>query len=317
MMKITKITDFTSGKKIQGFFLCLEKHLRTTKSGDLYLDLILQDSTGRINAKLWDMTDKYLDLFFKGDPVAVKGIPSTYQDELQLTISHISVADSARYGKYGFDPLNLVPSINESVEELQKRLGVIIKSVKTTHYRQLLKTIFKKYKSIISILPGSVSYHHPLRGGLLKHMVSCGEIAQALSAHFTDMDGDLVICGVLLHDIGKVNGTKDDLNFISTDEGHFEGHIILGRDIIAEEVGNMEKFPEKDKLKLLHIILSHQGTSSKGSPITPKFPEALLVHYIDEMDGKVEMMERSIKEDLNSGEWTDNRNYFRTELWKG
>lgn len=317
MMKITKIVDFTPGKKIQGFFLCIEKHIRKTKSGDLYLDLTLQDDSGRTIAKLWDMTDKYIDLFSKGDPVAVKGIPSTYQDELQLTISHISKADSDRYRKYGFNPNELIPSIEDSIDELEDRLRSVIKSIKSKHYKQLIKLVFSRYKSEILFLPGSISYHHPVRGGLLKHIVSCGELAMTVSNHYPELNRDLIICGALLHDIGKVRGMKDDLNFTSTDDGYFEGHIILGRDIVSEEVGKINDFPENDKFKIQHIILSHQGVPPKGSPIVPKFPEALLVHYIDELDGKIDMMKRSIKQDLDSGNWTDSRNYFRTELWKG
>ena len=315
-MKITKIQDFHPGKKIQGFFLCIEKYLRTKKSGDLYLDMIFQDSSGRIKAKLWDMTDRYLDLFSKGDPVAVKGIPTTYHNELQLTVSHISKADSTRYGKYGFDPVHLIPSISESIEDLYKRLGLIIKSVKKTHYRQLIKNIFTLHKAEISTLPGSVKFHHPIRGGLLKHIVSCGEVAKRVSEYYTDLDSDLVICGALLHDIGKVKSIKNEFNFTRTDEGLLEGHIILGRDLVSDEIMKLKKFPTEDKDKLMHIILSHQGSLSNGSPINPKFPEALLVHYIDELDGKLEMMKRLITEDMNEGSWTDNRNYFKTELWK-
>lgn len=314
-MKVTKINQFKVGKQIQGFFLCCEKHVRTTRSGDLYLDLILQDNSGRISGKLWDYTDKYMDAFNKGDPVAVKGIPSSYQNDIQLTISHINYADEKRYNKYGFDPNQLVPSINESFEELHNDLLDIVKSIKDPNLKNLLSNIIDKYWQHISIIPASIGFHHSLKGGFLKHMVSCGKIAVSLSDHYKHLSSDLVIAGALLHDIGKVRSFGNGLDPEKTTEGRLEGHIILGRDIILEESLQFPKLNGILKQKLLHIILSHQGNPEKGSVVRPKFPEAMLVHYIDDMDGKLGLMQ-DVLENLNDmDEWSDRKNYFRTELW--
>jgi 3'-5' exoribonuclease len=314
-MKVTKINQFKVGKQIQGFFLCCEKHVRTTRSGELYLDLILQDNSGRISGKLWEYTDKYMDAFNRGDPVAVKGIPSSYQNDTQLTISHINYADEKRYSKYGFDPNQLVPSIKESVKGLQDALLIVVDSILDSNLKNLVSNIIDKYWQQISIIPASTGFHHSIKGGYLKHMVSCGKIAVSLSDHYDNLSGDLVIAGSLLHDIGKVRSIGDGLDPEKTTEGRLEGHIIMGRDIILEESLQFPKLDGTIKQKLLHIILSHQGNPEKGSAVTPRFPEALLVHFIDNMDGKLNLMQDAIDNLSDIEEWSDRKNYFRTELW--
>ncbi len=315
-MKLTQIRDFKTGKPVQGFFLCKEKHLRTTKSGDLYLDMVLQDATGKITSRMWDQVDRYMDRFEKGDPVAVKGKPSLYQDEMQLIITHIAIADEDRYGKYGFSPDDLIPTVKTPVAELMQRLKKVILQIRSPHLKKLVRTIIKEHQSTIKVIPGSIRYHHTLKSGFLLHMVSCGEIAVKLSEHYQYLDGDLVIAGALLHDIGVVKSTKTKLEASLTDTGLLQGHIVPGRDIILNASSRIEGFPQLLLEKLIHIVLSHQGTLSKGAVIHPRFPEALLVHYIDEMDGKLDMMTKAIEDDRNPGHWTDDRNYFRTPLRK-
>jgi 3'-5' exoribonuclease len=129
-MKLTQIVDFKLGRSIQGFFICKEKHLRFTRNGDLYLDLVLSDSTGIIQSKMWDLVDEFQDRFNGGDPVAVKGKVGEFNELQQLTVTQINLASSHQYGKYGFSPELLLKSVDEPLDELWSRLLKILKSIK-------------------------------------------------------------------------------------------------------------------------------------------------------------------------------------------
>jgi len=315
-VKLTSINDFKENTTVQGFFLCLKKNLRTTKVGDYYLDLLLQDASGRIQGKVWDNVDHYRDLFGSGDPIAVKGVVENYAGVLQLNCSHVALATRERYGRYGYREDLLILTIKEDPRKLWDVLKRLVRGLKDRDLKRLLKYILKTYKDTIIVLPGSVHHHHPERGGFLAHMVSVGKAADLLAGHYTDLDRDLLVAGALLHDIGKVRGAAQTLESGYTDEGQLVGHLVLGRDIIREAIAALDGFPADRALQLEHILLSHQGQTADGSPVPPKFPEALLVHAIDNMDTRLDIMAREIERDSGDRSFTDARNHFRTPLWK-
>ncbi|UCH11168.1 MAG: HD domain-containing protein, partial [Fidelibacterota bacterium] len=261
-MKLTPIREFQENATIQGFFLCREKHVKTTKAGDLYLDLVLQDATGHIPAKIWDQVDHYRHLFESGDPLAAKGIVEKFGGILQLNCSHVAKATRERYGRYGFNEDLLIPTIEEDRRELWKKLTGLISGIRNKPLKGLLRDIFKTYKQTIMLLPASTIYHHPERGGFLKHLVSTGEIAVLLAQHYPRIDGDLLLAGVLLHDIGKVRGLSTGLEGGYTEEGQLIGHLVLGRDILRETVQQIDDFPPDLILRLEHIIVAHQGSAA-------------------------------------------------------
>ncbi len=313
-MKLTQIIDFKSGRSIQGFFICKEKHLRYTRNGDLYLDLVLSDATGVIQSKMWDLVNDFQDRFNGGDPVAVKAKVGEFNDSLQLTITQINLASSEQYGKYGFSPDILIKSVDESLDELWKRFSKLYKSIKKP-LRELVSIIIKDNAEKIRTMPASVNHHHPVRGGFLKHLVTTGEMASDLLRHYPAINRDLVLAGIILHDIGKVKSINDDLIPSHTDEGKLIGHIVLGRDMLMETARKLGHIPQETLIKLEHIVLSHQGSPEKGSVTYPKFPEALMVHYIDQLDGRMTLMQDAIENDPNT-DWTAYQSIFKSELYK-
>jgi 3'-5' exoribonuclease len=313
-MKLTQIIDFKSGRSIQGFFICKEKHLRYTRNGDLYLDLVLSDATGVIQSKMWDLVNDFQDRFNGGDPVAVKAKVGEFNDSLQLTITQINLASSEQYGKYGFSPYLLIKSVDESLNELWKRFSKLYKSIKKP-LRELVSIIIKDNAEKIRTMPASVNHHHPVRGGFLKHLVTTGEMASDLLRHYPAINRDLVLAGIILHDIGKVKSINDDLIPSHTDEGKLIGHIVLGRDMLMETARKLGHIPQETLIKLEHIVLSHQGSPEKGSVTYPKFPEALMVHYIDQLDGRMTLMQDAIENDPNT-DWTAYQSIFKSELYK-
>jgi len=315
MKAITQIKEFKEGSDIRGFFLCVEKHFRNTRSGDLYLDLVLRDRTGQITAKLWNDINEFQDKFAAGDAVVVAGQVDVYLDKLQLNIKKINVASVQSYGRYGYDPGLIVPSANSDAKQMWKEVTLYIKKIKNKFLRTLVTSIYRKYETQILAHPASVVMHHNYRSGLLEHTLSMAKIGLPLAEHYK-VDLDLLMTGIFLHDIGKVKEITSELESSYSDEGNLIGHIVLGRDIAIEAAKKIKKFPHDLLKKVEHLILSHQGQYAWQSPKKPKFREALLLHLIDNMDAKMNLMEKAVEEDVEKGKWTSRRNYFRIPILK-
>jgi len=316
MKEITQISSFKEGMSIQGFFLCVEKHLRHTRTGGLYIDLVLRDNTGTVHAKIWDKVAEFDEKFSSGDPVAIKGNVESFQERHQLVIKKISKASVQYYGRYGYDPALVVPTSPYDTKKMWKEVVDIIGKIKNPFLKKVVSSIYKEHKEKIQVHPASVVMHHNYRSGFLEHVLSMAKIANKISGSF-DVDRDLVLAGVLLHDIGKLEEISEDMEAAYTDSGNFIGHIVIGRDMVKAAAAKIKKFPKELLQKLEHIILSHQGRFEWHSPKQPVFPEAMLVHMIDNMDAKMNLMKLAIEDDHDKGKWTDRKNIFRTSLYKG
>lgn len=316
MKAITQINEFKEGADIRGFFLCVEKHLRNTRSGDLYLDVVLRDRTGQITAKLWKEVSEYHEKFSAGDAVVVAGQVDVYLDKLQLNIKKINVASVQSYGRYGYDPALIIPSAKSDAKQMWKELTAYIKKINNKYLKMLVTSVYKEYKNKLLTHPASVVMHHNYRSGLLEHTLSMAQLGIALAKHYK-VDADLLMTGILLHDIGKVKEITSELEASYSDEGNLIGHIVLGRDIAVETANKITDFPPDLLQKVGHLILSHQGQYEWQSPKKPKFREALLLHLIDNMDAKMNLMEKAVDEDVEEGKWTSRRNYFKIPILKG
>jgi 3'-5' exoribonuclease len=175
--------------------------------------------------------------------------------------------------------------------------------------------IYQENKKKLLTHPASVSIHHNYRSGYLEHILSMAKIGEKLAPHYV-VNKSLLLSGIMLHDIGKIQEITSDMEALFTDEGHFIGHIVIGRDMVIRSAGKMKGFPKDLLLKLEHIILSHQGRYEWQSPRIPKIAEALLVHLIDNLDAKMNIMKYTILEDIEEGSWTSGRNIFHTPLFK-
>ncbi len=315
MKAITQINEFKEGADIRGFFLCVEKHLRNTRSGDLYLDLVLRDRTGQITAKLWKEVREYYDKFSAGDAVVVAGQVDVYLEKLQLNIKKINVASVQSYGRYGYDPALIVPSTKSDPKQMWKELTSCIKKINNKYLKMLVTSVYKEYKNKILTHPASVVMHHNYRSGLLEHTLSMAQLGLSLAEHY-QVDTDLLMTGIFLHDIGKVKEITSELEASYSDEGNLIGHIVLGRDIAIKVANRIKDFPPDLIQKVEHLILSHQGQYDRQSPKKPKFKEALLLHLIDNLDAKMNLMEKVIDDDIEEGKWTSRRNYFRIPILK-
>ena len=316
MKSIIPISKFKSGETIQGFYLCVEKYLRHTRSGELYLDLLLKDQTGQINAKVWDNVKEYEKKFKSGDPVALKGQVDLFLDKLQLNIKRINKATIQNYARYGFDPSLIVPTAKEDSKKMWKEVIKVVRSFKDPFLKKLCYNIYKNNKEKLLIYPATLSMNHNYRSGLLEHILSMSRSALTL-ARLYKLDRDLILTGILVHDIGKLREINYDYESTLTKDGNLIGHLVISRDIVLEEANKIKKFPKSLLIKIEHIILSHQAKYNWNNSIKPAFKEALLVQSIKLMDGQLNVMDITFNEDRESGEFTNHFNYFKTHLYKG
>ena len=315
MKKLIPIEKFKEGDSIQGFYLCVQKHLRHTRSGDLYLDLELRDITGHISSKIWDDVAESTEKFEAGDAVVVSGDVESFMDRPQLVVRKINKATVQHYSRYGFDPALVVPSSKKDPEKMWLDMESLINGMKNKHLQTLVVNIYKANKKKLMIHPASVKMHHNFRSGFLEHILTMGEIAKKISPLY-DVNRDLVLAGVFLHDIGKLIEINSEYEAEYTDEGNLIGHIVIGRDMVRDAIKKIRNFPEDLAQKMEHIILSHQGRYEWQSPKMPSFPEALLVHLIDVLDAKMNLMDIALNEDQEPGRFTNRHNYFRIPLLK-
>ena len=240
--KITRIKNFRKNSLIQGFFLVREKHLRSTRTNHPYLQLDLQDSTGTIEAKVWENVPAFEKSFDVGDAVVVKGRVSLYREQLQLEVEDIGKASPEKHAEYGFDLTQLIPSTKNNVNQMWRELAKIIKEMQNTHLKSLISSIYKENADLIKLHPASMKLHHAWLGGFLEHVLSMAKIGVYLGKHY-DVDGDLLMTGILLHDIGKIIELNPAQQPGYTDEGQLLGHIVLGRDLAREAMAKIDDFP--------------------------------------------------------------------------
>tara|TARA_B100000427_G_C15446014_1_gene567316 strand:+ start:253 stop:1203 length:951 start_codon:yes stop_codon:yes gene_type:complete len=315
MKKLTSIGNFKEGYQVQGFYICVEKNLRYTKGGDLYIDLELRDITGNINAKIWDNISELNLKFEKGDAVAISGYIESYLDHLQLIIKKINKATIQYYGRYGFDPVKIVPSSKKDPQKMWESIIAIVKELKNKELQKLIFLIFKSNKKEILIHPGSIKSSYNFRSGFLEQALDMAQIAKKL-APFYKLDKEIVIVGVLLIKIGVLKGIKSGYITDYSKEGNMLGESVIARDIFNSTLKKIKNFPKDSRIKLEHILLSYENNFQPKTSYRPSFPEALLVHFIYKMNSNMNLMERIILDDNEENDFTSIHNHFRLPLLK-
>ena len=294
------ISDLHDGEKIIEFYLCKTKQTFQSRTGKNYLSLTLQDKTGTVNAKVWDLSNG-IQNFDAGDFIKVDALVQTYQNDLQLNVHRIRKAYEGEY-----DPSDYIPTTEKSIDELLKKLNEYIDGTKNPYLKELLINIFREHPLIskkFKTHTAAKSMHHNYLGGLLEHTVSVTELCDFFSKHYASVDRDLLISTALLHDVGKIIELTDFPSIDYTDEGELLGHIVMGAELIGKEADKIEGFPPQLKLLVKHSILSHHGEFEYGSPKLPKTIEAFLLHVADDTDAKIRMFEDIIQSDNTKGPW--------------
>ena len=286
-------------ERFRSVFLVQVKDLRQNKkTGDPFLSMQLADCTGVLDARMWDVREGVTDQFQVNDFIDVHGRIQVYRERPQIIVHKLSAVPDDQVTLSDF-----MPHTKHDVEAMYAKVLSLIDSFRDQDLKRLLKSIFenpdiaKAYKKA----PAAKSMHHARLGGLLEHVSSVLNLAVAVSANYEDVDRDLLISGVLLHDLGKIYELKSDRTFEYSDAGLLLGHIPIGSAWLGRCCDEINGFPPRLKMLLLHMVLSHHGKREFGSPQLPAFPEALALHFIDDLDSKLEMM-RTATAELTDGE---------------
>jgi 3'-5' exoribonuclease len=294
------------GQTVTEFFAVAQKQFSRKRDGAAYLTLRLTDRTAQCEAKMWDNFEACADTFDAGDVIKVQVEVSSYNGRSQLTIKKLRKASAEEYSLADFQPHTSL-----SIDELWTKLNTFVDSFTDPFLQQLVRS-FLADAAIAAPLrsaPAAKYLHHAWIGGLLEHIVSLLGLCDRVTPHYPQVHRDLVMTGAILHDIGKLEELRWGLSFDYTLEGQMLGHITLGIGMIEKKIAAIPDFPPRLRLLVEHIVLSHHGKYEFGSPKLPMTPEAILFHYLDDLDAKMYSvrteLDRSAQQGRAADEMTD------------
>ncbi len=290
------IETWESGDTIRAYLLLSRKEERQDRNGRKYLDMQVTDATGSMAAKVWADSPAMQSEFETHDFVAVKGSVKLYREALQLSVDNcrrVSEEDRA----HGFDETKLIPSTDEDLDDLWRRLNAIYPGkIERPVLRRLAEETLAEHGEALRLHPAAKTMHHAYLGGLIEHVVSMAELALGVCGHYRDIDRDLVLIGVLFHDLGKLReiGAMPANDY--TMEGRLVGHTVIGRDLVLARCAAIPDFPPDLQLLLEHLVLSHQGKKEYSAPVEPMTSEAIVLHFIDDLDAKLNQLHNHRKQ---------------------
>lgn len=300
-MKSPYIGNLVPNEVVTAQFLVLAKEIRHKKTGEPYLCLHLADRTGELEAKMWDNVTEVMQTFERDDFIKVKGLLQAYQNRLQFTVHRLR-----RLQDHEVDFADYFPCSERNPDEMFAELQTIISSMENMHLRALLEVVFSdaRIATLYKIAPAAKNVHHACRGGLIEHVLSLCKLSRLVASHYQNIDLDLLLTGAILHDLGKIEELAYSRSFGYSAEGQLLGHIVIGLRIVGSKLDQLPGFPVKLRTLLEHMIISHHGELEFGSPKLPAFPEALLLHHLDNLDSKMEAMRMALSRDRVDGEFT-------------
>lgn len=308
------IQDYKPGEPIDEVFLLSKRELKSTKTGAYYLALTLCDRSGGVECRMWDASPQLYEAVHEDSFVRVKGKAETYNGQLQFSIRAISVADTAN-----LDLADFLPQSERPPKEMMAELKGILDQIEDKDYRRLCDAFLgdKPFVTAFCMAPAATRNHHAYLGGLLDHTLNIAKVALAILPHFPILRKDLLLTAVFLHDVGKTQELRYDRTFIYSDAGELLGHVVLGAMIVGERADALDGFPREKRDLLTHCILSHHGQYEFGAPKLPMTPEAMTVHYLDNIDAKLKAFDTIVQKDVQSkSNWTEYIHQFQRRLFK-
>jgi 3'-5' exoribonuclease len=293
-MKSPYVNELKPDQIITGSFLVCSKEIRQKKKGDPYLSLSLGDRTGELDTKMWDNVAEVMETFERDDFVKVKGLLQIFHNRPQLTLHTIHRLDDREV-----DFTDYFPASARDPEEMWRELREFAASIANPHLHKLLaallddEDIARRYRRA----PAAKQIHHAYLGGLIEHVLSLCHLSRMAASHYPVIDGDLLLTGAMVHDIGKIYELSYERGFSYSDEGQLLGHMLIAVRLIGDKLRDIPDFPPRLRSLVEHMIISHHGQLEFGSPKTPVFPEAIMLHYLDDMDSKMECMRHLIEAD--------------------
>jgi 3'-5' exoribonuclease len=287
---LIRVRALPAGDKITGFYLLTKIETKPKKDGSSYAVFHLQDSSGRMEAKMWEGFENVTAAAKPGDVLKVEATADHYRDLPGLVIARVRLATSDEAP----DRRAFLPHSAMSAPEASAQLDALVASLQNPHLKALIEVVFNDadFRRVFLEVPGGKLWHHATLGGLAEHTLKLAQVADAISPHYPALNRDLLVCGALLHDVGKVMELAADVAIDYSVEGRLLGHIVQGVFLVERKIGNLPDFPAEIRRQVLHLILSHQGEPEMHSPVKPMTPEAIVLHYLDEIDSKLDAFAR-------------------------
>ncbi|MEN6422278.1 MAG: HD domain-containing protein [Smithella sp.] len=314
MTKEIYLKNIRQGDKVASSFLVAEKNMAFSQKGSPYLTVKLKDRTGEIESKVWENAIELDKLFKKGDIIFIEGRAANYKNSIQISIINIK-----KILWEEVEPADYLPAVKGDVRKMFGELLGYIEKINDKFLKALLDAFFQNEEtvSLFQRAPAAKGFHHIYLGGLLEHTLSVVRLLDKVSGHYSVLDKDMLITGGILHDIGKIYEFSYNNIIEYSDEARVIGHIVMGVEMINQKIAAIENFPQQLALELRHIILSHHGEFEFGSPKRPKTLEALVVHYIDDLDAKFNAFQTFMNDSPdNDSDWTAYNRFLERFLYK-
>lgn len=301
-MKTHFIRELQPNQVVTSFFIVHNKEVRMKKSGEPYLCLTLSDRTGMLEAMMWDGVPEVMNTFDRDDFVKVKGLVQVFRNKPQMTVHKLRRLEDG-----DVDFADYFPHTEKNIDELWLQLRDAVAGIGNEHLRALVNAFLddEEVAQRFRQAPAAKSLHHARIGGLLEHVVSLTRLCRFCAAHYDFVDLDLLITAAVLHDLGKIYELYYNRSFGYTTQGQLLGHMVIVLNMLQAKAAALPGFPAKLKTLVEHMILSHHGRHEFGSAKVPMFAEAVLFHYLDDLDSKLESVRTTIANDQGiEGDWT-------------
>jgi 3'-5' exoribonuclease len=289
-------------KIITSSFVVVSKQIKPKKSGEPYLALTLGDRSGHLEAKMWDNVEDVLNAFDQDDFLKIKGLVNKYKNRFQLTVHKLR-----KLGESEIEFADYLPKTTRNIDELWQTLTDFVASIQNPHLRSVIQ-VFMADPQIAAAYrnaPAAKTLHHAYIGGLLDHVVSLFRSCDLMCRNYPQINRDLLLSGAFLHDVGKIHELTYNRSFSYTTRGQLLGHMVIELEMLHAKIALVPGFPDEVKTLLEHLIISHHGQYDFGSPKLPMFPEALMLHYLDDLDSKMEAMRAHFEREADiESPWT-------------
>ncbi len=314
-LKTIYVDQIKERERVESIFLVRDKIIAMAKNGKPYMTLKLMDRTGEVEGRIWDQVDQFSALFAKDDFVMVSAKASVYMGKMQLIVQDVKSVDETQVDLGDFLPVS-----QRTTTAMRAELDGLLASLTDPNIESLLRSFFDdpEFYALYSKAPAAKAMHHVYLGGLLEHSLAVATLASDVAVRYPQVNRDLLLCGALLHDIGKVSELSYKRSFDYTDAGKLLGHIVIGTQMVEDRVRQLPDFPAELSMLIKHLLLSHHGQYDYGSPKRPKFLEAVILNFVDDLDSKINGVQTHIdKEPNREGNWTSYHRLYDRYFYTG
>lgn len=308
------VTDLVAGRAVDDVFLLAERNMAHKKDGNPFLNVTLSDRSGQIKGVVWDQVERIAAAAAEGDFVHVRAQVGEYRGSLQLVVKEM-----ARIPAEQVDSADFLATTARDVDKMIVRLKEMTGRMQNRHLKALFEAFWADTDFVAAYCraPAAKHMHHAYIGGLLEHTLSMAVLAELIAGHYSGVDRDMLLAGVILHDVGKLRELEYANRIDYTDEGRLLSHIVIGLAMVDEKLRQVPDFPTLQIQLLKHMMISHHGAREFGSPEPPKTIEAVLLNYIDEMDSRVNSIRDYVAQDTSDGSWTPYHRLLERHFYKG